>query len=100
VPAYVGASYRYKGECPSASTATPTRRARSFRPPPRVEIDSYHLVDLRAGMQFNDFDVALYVNNVFDEWAWTSFGSSFAVIPSGAPTRPRTVGAVLRWNFL
>lgn len=100
-PAYVGASYRYKGEMPVGFDGYTDASGTEFPPSsPRVNIDSYNLVDLRAGVQFNDFDVALYVNNVFDEWAWTSFGSSFAVIPSGAPTRPRTVGAVLRWNFL
>lgn len=100
-PAYVGASYRYKGGMPVGFDGY-TDASGTEHPPsaPRVNIDGYNLVDLRAGMQFNDFDVALYVNNVFDEWAWTSFNSSFAVVPSGAPTRPRTVGAVLRWNFL
>lgn len=99
-PAYVGASWRYKGEMPVGFEGYTDAAGNEFPPSaPRVMLDSYSLVDLRAGVQFGDLDVSLYVNNVFDEWAWSSFGSSFAVIPSGAPTRPRTIGGVLRWNF-
>lgn len=100
-PAYVGASYRYKGKMPVGFEGYSDASGMAFPPSaPRVEIDSYHLVDLRAGVRLGDFDLSLFVTNLFDEWAWTSFGPSFETIPSGAPTRPRTVGAVLRWNFL
>jgi hypothetical protein len=45
------------------------------------------------------FDFSLYVLNLFDEWAYTSFASSSLTRALGTPTRPRTIGAVLRWNF-
>lgn len=99
-PAYVGASYRYKGEMPVGFEGFTDASETEFPPSsPRVWIDDYHLVDLRAGMTFRDFDVSLYITNLFDEWAWTDFNSSFATIPTGAPTQPRTVGGVVRWNF-
>ena len=92
-PAHVGASYRYKGEMPVGFDGY-TDAAGNFIEPssPRVDLDAYHLFDLRAGVALRDFDISLYVNNVFDEWAWTSFTPSFAAIPTGAPTQPRTYG--------
>jgi outer membrane receptor protein involved in Fe transport len=44
-------------------------------------------------------DVSLYITNLFDEWAYTSFDSNFSGASLGTPTRPRTYGAVVRWNF-
>lgn len=99
-PAFVGASYRYKGEMPVGFEGYTDASGTEFPPSsPRVEVDDYHLVDLRAGVALQNFDISLYVNNVFDEWAWTAFSSSFAVVPTGAPTQPRTVGATVRWHF-
>ena len=66
---------------------------------PRVDLDSYSLVDLRAGVTAGPVDVSLYVTNLFGEWAYTSFASSFSGASLGTPTRPRTFGAVVRWNF-
>lgn len=99
-PAYVGASYRYKGEMPVGFDGYTDASGTEFPPSsPRVTVDGYHLFDLRAGVALQNFDVSLYVNNVFNEWAWTAFSSSFATIPTGAPTQPRTYGATLRWHF-
>ncbi|RFF26275.1 MULTISPECIES: TonB-dependent receptor [unclassified Wenzhouxiangella] len=99
-PAYVGASYRYKGEMPVGFDGYTDASGTEFPPSsPRVDIDDYHLVDLRAGVALRNFDISLYVNNVFDEWAWTAFSPSFATIPTGAPTQPRTYGAMVRWHF-
>lgn len=99
-PAYVGASYRYKGEMPVGFDGYTDAAGNEFPPSsPRVWLDDYHLVDLRAGVALRDFDVSLYINNVFDEWAWTSFSPSFATTPTGAPTQPRTYGATVRWHF-
>ena len=66
---------------------------------PRLKLDSYNLVDLRAGFSVAKFDISLYVTNLMDEWAYTSFWPSFSSPSLGVPTRPRTFGAVLRWNF-
>lgn len=99
-PAYVGASYRYKGEMPVGFEGYTDAAGNVFEPSaPRVSIDAFHLVDLRVGVALRDFDVSLYVNNVFDEWAWTDFSPSFATVPTGAPTQPRTYGASVRWHF-
>jgi outer membrane receptor protein involved in Fe transport len=62
-------------------------------------LDSYNLVDLRAGFNINQFDVSFYVTNLLDEWAYMSFGGSFVAASLGVPTRPRTLGTVVRWNF-
>lgn len=101
-PAHVGASYRYKGEMPVGFEGF-TDDSITDSPPsgPRgvVMVDSFSLVDLRAGVSIRDFDVSMYVTNVFDEWAWTSFSPSLSITPTGAPTRPRTIGGVVRWHF-
>jgi outer membrane receptor protein involved in Fe transport len=64
-----------------------------------VILDSYSLVDLRGGFVAGPVDVGLYVTNALDEWAWANFTPSFAAASTGTPTRPRTVGAAVRWNF-
>lgn len=100
LPAYAGLAWRYKGKMPVGFEGY-TDSEGEYWPPssPRVNLDSYNLVDLRAGFSVDDFDIALYVTNVFDEWAYTSFGSSFTALSTGTVTRPRTFGAVVRWNF-
>jgi len=100
-PAFVGASYRYKGEMPVGGFDGFTDASGTEFPSsaPRVQLDSFSLVDLRAGIRLADFDLSLFVTNVFDKWAFTSFAPSFDVIPVGAPTQPRTVGGTVRWNF-
>jgi len=100
LPAYIGAAWRYKDDMPVGFPGYTDSDGNTYPPAtPRVVIDSYNLVDLRAGLHMGPFDAALYVTNVFDEWAYTSFSSSFAAISTGTPTRPRTFGAVVRWNF-
>jgi hypothetical protein len=64
-----------------------------------LTIDGYDLVDLRAGLNVGKFDFSLYVTNLLDEWAYTNFAPSFVAPSLGTPTRPRTIGAVVRWNF-
>ena len=100
LPAYVGASWRYKGEM-AAGFSGYTADDGTVYPgaAPRVEVPDYDLVDLRAGVSLESFDFALYVNNVFDEWAYTTFSPSYAAVSTGTPTRPRTIGGVVRWNF-
>jgi outer membrane receptor protein involved in Fe transport len=100
LPSYVGAAWRHKGEMPVGFKGY-TDASGTYYPPsaPYVDLDSYNLVDLRAGTRVGAFDVSLYVTNVFDEWAYTSFGSSFVSPSLGTPTRPRTYGAMVRWNF-
>jgi outer membrane receptor protein involved in Fe transport len=91
---------RYKGDMP-VGFAGYTDAGGTFFPPsaPRLEIGSYHLVDLRAGVTLGPIDLSLYVTNVFDEYAYTHFAPSFATFSQATPTRPRTIGAIVRWNF-
>ncbi len=100
LPAYAGAAWRYKDEVPTGFDGY-TDSMGMFHAPsvPRVIVDSYSLVDLRAGFTAGPVDVSLYVTNVFNEWAWVDFGPSFLAPSTGTPTRPRTAGAVVRWNF-
>lgn len=100
LPAYVGAAWRYKDSMPVGFGGFTDGMGVVHAPSaPRVILDSYSLVDLRGGFVAGPVDVALYVTNALDEWAWTNFNSTFAGASNGTPTRPRTVGAVVRWNF-
>jgi iron complex outermembrane recepter protein len=100
LPAYVGAAWRYKDSMPVGFDGF-TDSMGVFHPPsaPRVILDSYSLVDLRGGFVAGPVDIGLYVTNALDEWAWANFTPTFAGASNGTPTRPRTVGAVVRWNF-
>lgn len=99
-PSYVGGAWRYKGDMPVGFPGY-TDVSGTYYPPsaPRLVIGNYSLIDLRAGMNFGAFDVSLYVTNLLDEWSYANFAPSFVSPSLGTPTRPRTFGAVLRWNF-
>jgi outer membrane receptor protein involved in Fe transport len=100
LPAFVGAAWRYKGEMPVGFEGYTDANGNVFPPSaPRVDIDSYSLVDLRAGLKAGPVDVSVYLTNVFDEWGYTNFTPSFVSASLGTPTRPRTYGAVVRWSF-
>ncbi len=100
LPSYVGASWRWKDDMPVGFPGyTASDGTFYMGSNPRVDLDSYSLVDLRGGFSVGDFDFSLYVTNLFDEDAWTNFQSSFTSASLGTPARPRTYGAVVRWNF-
>ncbi len=100
LPGYTGLSVRYKGDMPVGFEGYTDANGTFWQPSsPRLTIDGYTIVDVRAGMTIGPVDVSLYVNNLLDEWAYTSFGSSFTGPSLATPTRPRTVGAVARFNF-
>lgn len=99
-PAYAGAAWRYKGSMPVGFDGYTDSNGMYWPPSnPRLELDSFSLVDLRAGFSTHNFDFSLYVTNLLDEWAYVSFASFFDSPSLGTPTRPRTIGAVVRWNF-
>ncbi|HLF32276.1 MAG TPA: TonB-dependent receptor, partial [Xanthomonadales bacterium] len=100
MPAYLGADWRYKGSMPVSFDGF-TDGAGVYWPPsaPNLILDGYSLVDLRAGVTAGSFDISLYVTNLMDEWAYASFTSTSVSPGLGTPTRPRTIGAVVRWNF-
>ena len=100
LPAYVGASWRYKGEMPVGFDGYTDDEGNYWQPSqPRVTLESYNLVDLRAGFSMQSFDFSFYVTNLFDKWAYTNFTPLFTAPSLGTPTRPRTFGVVARWNF-
>ncbi len=99
VPAFAGLAWQYKGDMPVGFDGY-TDSSGMFIPPgaPRLNLDSYNLVDLRAGFTTASFDVSVYVTNVFDEYAYQNFFPDFFG-GSAVPTRPRTYGGIVRWNF-
>lgn len=100
VPAYVGAAWRYKGEMPVGWKGyTDAGGVFHAGAAPHYDVDAYHLVDLRSGVTFGQFEFSLYVTNLFDEYAYTNFGPSRTAASLATPTRPRTIGAVVRWDF-
>jgi iron complex outermembrane receptor protein len=100
LPAYAGLAWRYKDSMPVGYPGYTDSSGTMYAPSsPRLDLSSYSLVDLRAGFSAGAFDFSFYVTNVFDEWAWVSFSSTNTAISTGTPTRPRTYGAVVRWNF-
>lgn len=100
LPAYAGLAWSYKGDMLVGFDGyTDTDGTDYPSSTPRLDIGSYSLVDLRAGVSFNKLDLSFYVTNLLDEWAYTSFTSSFDSPSFGVPTRPRTIGMVAKWNF-
>ena len=92
--AYVGGGWRFIDEL-----------ATNFDP--QVELPSYDVIDLRAGVDFERFSVELFAKNVTDEYALVSFGG-FPITPQMTPgllngaaavLRPRTIGLVLSTRF-
>lgn len=91
--AYVGGDLRYTGErVGSFTTVTP------FGLFSRVELPSYTLVDLRAGVDLNRFGVELFARNVTNDDTPVSFGGAFASPQAGVP-RPRTIGVQVSARF-
>jgi outer membrane receptor protein involved in Fe transport len=92
--AYVGAGARYVGEQMStfATIFDPTTNLR------QVELPSYTIVDLRAGLHFNAFTVELFGRNVSDERGPTRITAT-ATPDEAAVLRPRTIGVTLTAEF-
>jgi outer membrane receptor protein involved in Fe transport len=92
--AYVGAGARYVGEQMStfATIFDPTTDLR------QVELPSYTIVDLRAGLHFDAFTVELFGRNVSDERGPTRIPAT-ATSDEAAVLRPRTIGVTLTAEF-
>jgi len=86
---YVGASYSYSGDTNASIGAEEI-----------LKIDSYGLLDLRAGIDTVDgkWGVQLWGRNVTDEYYWTN-----AVLATDGPVRytgrPATYGIRVKYNF-
>jgi outer membrane receptor protein involved in Fe transport len=100
--AYVGASLRVMGK-QSGSFDADYRAANGAQ----RTLDSYEVVDLRAGISFGRVDLEAYVKNLTDAEGKTSTSAVTAnglpIYPGGAigtgVTRPRTIGVSLTAGF-
>jgi len=69
-----------------------------------IQSDSYVLMDLNAGIEMDNVSLSLYVTNLLNKDAYSLAsgsnipGTSF-VDGQGFPVRPRTIGAVLSFDF-
>lgn len=100
LPAYVGAAWRYKDNMPVGFPGYTDSSGNFFMGSnPRVVVDSYSVLDLRAGFSMGALDFAFYITNALDEDEWVNFQSSFAAPSDATPLRPRTYGGIVRWNF-
>ena len=95
--AYVGASYRYIGDRPSAFATSAI--ATFVRP----AIPSYGVVDLRAGVTYQGYALNLYIKNINDSRGITDLGG-LQQDPGQNPyaaslIQPRTFGASISAQF-
>jgi outer membrane receptor protein involved in Fe transport len=98
--AHVGGAWRYVGE---QSNGFPGVGGILFGAQ-QIELPSYNILDLRAGVDFDRFSVELFAKNLTDERAVTQFGGFGQTLPdapNGAAVlvRPRTIGVALTANF-
>ena len=103
--AYVGATLRLMGDQQGGfNTAYRTAFNR------RVDIDSYTVIDVRAGLDFGNFNLSVYARNLTNSYGVVSAeGFPFAVPAAlggtgvqtlnAATIRPRTLGATLGVRF-
>lgn len=95
---YVGASLRVTGsQNPYYSQATGSN-------PANLSLDSYSLVDLRAGLRRGDYEVGLYASNVTDQHASVNLQTDMANPITGDQARativrPRTLGVTFSARF-
>jgi iron complex outermembrane receptor protein len=65
------------------------------------ELPAYDLLNLRAGLRRNQWDIAIYLNNVTDEKALLSFDQERGTRAriGYVTNQPRTFGILTRFNF-
>ena len=95
-PAYVNGSLRHIGEKDTAFTGALAGVA-------NFEVDDYTIADISAGITFDQFQVGVYITNLFDEDDYQT-GTAGAGLPgsevaSYVPIRPRTVGLRIGFEF-
>lgn len=92
--AYVGADVRYTGDRVGPfSGPDPLGDIES-----RVELPAYTIIDLRSGIDFERFGVALFARNVGNDDSPVSFGGAYGADQASVP-RPRTIGVELSARF-
>lgn len=85
---YVRFGHRYVGELYSNANNQPF-----------YKVDPYSVLDLRAGMQFSKYEIALYAENLTNRDSVTSADANAEVTPYKFRMRPRTLGMTFRANF-
>lgn len=70
-------------------------RMNGFNGAQRVEMGSFNIVNLRAGMLYKNWEVSLFAKNLFDAQAELSWDSLFGV----ARNRPRSVGINVKYAY-
>ncbi len=100
IPWYFAGSWRYKGKVPVGFEGYTDSDGMFWQSSqPRYIIDAYSLVNLNVGFSTERFDASVYVDNVLDEYAYYNYATNNTGFALGVPTRPRTIGVVLRAKF-
>jgi outer membrane receptor protein involved in Fe transport len=102
--AFVGGNVRLVGD--QAAGFTPEYRAAFGR---RLTIDGYETIDLRAGVEFDQFSVSAFVRNLTDSRGIVNAGYPTTIpadiggtnvpLATLTPIRPRTIGITLGARF-
>jgi outer membrane receptor protein involved in Fe transport len=109
VTPYVGATLHYVGARHSDFTGELIQQAYGI-PHSQYRIPAYARLDLRAGVDWNDWNFEIYVKNLTDAKgvnAFAPYGISAASVDPGGflgaanvnVIPPRLLGGVLRWKF-
>lgn len=92
VSGYLGGTLRYQ-----------TEQTGDFSPAGRTEFPDYASIDMRTGLQFDNYAVEIFVRNLTDVQGYTSGGTPSGNVPpnvvSAGIIRPRTVGLSLTADF-
>ena len=93
--AYAGANVRYVGQRNAGFDSAQSSQ-------PNFRMPAYVVADLQGGITLGQFELGLYVRNLFDRRAIV--GADAALVAFGSPlhatvTRPRTLGATLSASF-
>ena len=91
---YLGLSERYVGERNAGFDGSPSA--------PNYRMPAYWLTDVKGGVDFGRFELALYVRNLFDRDAQAGASTSSEALGGPVqvtPVRPRTVGMTLTASF-
>ena len=95
--AYIGVNYTYTGESFSKYQNDPT-----FTPESAVR-DAYSLAHARFGARFGEWDISLFIRNLFDKQAnlseVISLGAEVPGLERYATNRPRTIGLTVKGAF-
>ncbi|HEY8351611.1 MAG TPA: hypothetical protein VIK87_03615, partial [Sphingomonadales bacterium] len=67
--------------------------------PTNVPLDSYHLVNLRAGLRGEAWQLSVYAKNVFDKRAQIDAVNTSQDPLAFVTVRPATYGVNLSYNF-